>query len=109
MEIEAWHHRLLREKEALQALSEASRESRGAVTLDQQGVGRLSRMNAMQQQAMALEAERRRQIRLKRIEAALQRIDSGDFGYCAKCGEPIPESRLEIDPISPSCVNCTAI
>jgi hypothetical protein len=53
-------------------------------------------MDAMQQQAMAPGAERRRQIRLKRIEAALQRIDRGDFGYCAKCWSRSPHAGLMI-------------
>ena len=106
MNLKAWRDRLLQEKADLQTLSAGSRDAREAVTLDQQGVGRLSRMDAMQQQAMALEAERRRQLQLKRIDAALQRLENGDFGYCVKCGEPIPQSRLQIDPTSPTCIDC---
>jgi DnaK suppressor protein len=65
-------------------------------------------MDAMQQQAMSIAAERRRQLRLKRIETALRRIDQGEFGYCVHCGEEIPEARLSVDPTSPSCINCAA-
>lgn len=108
MDLELWRNRLLREKQELETLSDDAREARGTVTLDQQGVGRLSRVDALQQQAMAVESERRRRIRAKRIEAALARIDSGDFGYCVKCGEEIPEARLNADPTSPCCVACTS-
>jgi DnaK suppressor protein len=90
----------------LTALAESSRESRAPVTLDQQSVGRLSRMDALQGQAMALETERRRTAEKQRIQAALARIDSGDYGYCAVCDEPIAEKRLRLDPATPVCVDC---
>lgn len=101
-----WRVRLNTDKEELEALSRDSSEGRGAVTLDQQGVGRVSRMDAMQQQAMAQEAERRRQLRRRRIESALKRLDEGDFGYCVHCGEEIAKERLNFDPTVPSCVSC---
>ena len=90
----------------LTALSEVSAEGRKPVELDQQSVGRLSRMDAMQMQAMAEATERQRAIELKRIDAALQRLDAGDFGYCARCDEPIGEKRLQIDPATPFCIDC---
>lgn len=101
-----WREKLLSEKQELEALSEDARESRSAVELDQQGVGRLSRMDAMQQQAMAVASERRRRMRITQIEAALKRLETDDFGYCIRCGEPIPEERLTIDPASTLCVDC---
>jgi DnaK suppressor protein len=103
---EEWRARLIEEQRELDTLSRDSSEGRGAVTLDQQGVGRLSRMDAMQQQAMAQESERRRQLRHRRIESALKRLDDGDFGYCVHCGEAIAEERLNFDPTVPSCVTC---
>lgn len=75
-----WREKLLSEKQELEALSEDARESRSAVELDQQGVGRLSRMDAMQQQAMAVASERRRRMRITQIEAALKRLETDDFG-----------------------------
>jgi DnaK suppressor protein len=108
MNMEAWRARLLAEKQELESLSDDASHARGTVMLDQQGVGRLSRMDAMQQQAMAIESERRRRLRAKQIEAALSRIASGDFGYCVKCGEEIPEARLEADATSPLCVACAS-
>tara|TARA_R110001606_G_scaffold261355_2_gene409753 strand:- start:181 stop:528 length:348 start_codon:yes stop_codon:yes gene_type:complete len=79
---------------------------RGPVELDQQSVGRLSRMDAMQQQEMA-QAEARRKISdLARIEMALKRIAEAEYGWCAECGEAIAYGRLEIDPAAHLCISC---
>lgn len=98
--------RLLQWRAELENLSGLSEQSRSTVDLDQQSVGRLSRMDAMQQQAMAQATERQRQQDLQRIEAALKRIDAGDYGYCLQCDEEIPQKRLEIDPAAVTCVKC---
>lgn len=90
----------------LTRLSDMSKEARSTVTLDQQSVGRLSRMDAMQGQAMAQEAQRRRMLELQRIEQAFKRLESGDFGYCLECDAEIPLKRLEIDPTATLCVKC---
>ena len=66
--------RLLADREALLAASAASAGSRQPVGLDQASVGRLSRVDAMQQQATALAAERRRASALARMDAALSRL-----------------------------------
>lgn len=58
----------------------AGEEGTRTVELDQSRMGRLSRMDAMQSQAMAVETRRRRQIYKQRINAALKRIDKGDYG-----------------------------
>lgn len=83
-------------------------EWREPVALDQQSVGRLSRMDAMQQQAMADAEARRRRSDIARIDAALRRIDEGEFGYCLTCGEAIAEKRLEIDPMATRCIACAS-
>jgi len=93
----------------LMALAEASgatTEDRIPVELDQQSVGRLSRMDALQGQAMAAAIEARRTGRSKAIRAALLRMDEGEFGWCEECGEPIALKRLELDPIVTRCVSC---
>ena len=74
--------------------------------LDQASVGRLSRMDAMQSQQMAQELARRRQQQLVRIEGALRRIESGDYGYCSVCDEEIDVRRLTLDPTNTRCVKC---
>lgn len=92
----------------LQDQSGATEEARKPVELDQQAVGRLSRMDALQEQAMQFETERRRQQTLSRIEAALKRIDEDEFGYCIACGEEIDIRRLENDPTLATCVKCAS-
>jgi DnaK suppressor protein len=90
----------------LKQLSAISSESRQTVPLDQQSVGRISRMDAMQGQAMALATEERREQERARVEAALHRIETGDYGVCLKCGEEIELRRLELDPSTPFCLSC---
>lgn len=76
------------------------------VTLDQSSVGRLSRIDALQRQAMAQANLRRRDALRIRVGAALQRLDDGEFGYCTECGERISPARLSHDPSLPTCVSC---
>ncbi|MGD1876179.1 MAG: TraR/DksA family transcriptional regulator [Kiloniellaceae bacterium] len=97
---------MIARRRELQDLVESSADSRKPVELDQTRVGRLSRMDALQNQAMSLEAERRRKRELQRIEASLKRIEEGGYGYCVTCGEQIPLRRLELDPTLPICVDC---
>ena len=101
------HEKRLHEmhKEVL-ALSETTADARNPVELDQTSVGRLSRMDALQGQAMQLETERRRQVELQRIDAALGRVKDGEFGYCVICGDDIEPKRLEHDPTVPTCIGC---
>lgn len=87
-------------------LSNSSAQSRAPVTLDQQSVGRVSRIDALQGQALAQATERRREGRRVALEQALARIDDGDFGYCLDCDEPISLKRLEIDPATALCIAC---
>lgn len=100
--------RLDEKKRELEAMSEMSEEARAPVTLDQQSVGRLSRMDAMQQQQMAQAQERARKRDLVRIEMAERRLADGEYGFCSECGEAIAEKRLEIDPMAEKCVRCAS-
>ena len=94
------------EMDQLKHLSETAKDSRAPVTLDQQSVGRLSRMDAMQQQSMELATEERRQHRLAALDAALGRVKSGDYGYCLKCDDKIAAGRLAVDPAVTLCIDC---
>jgi DnaK suppressor protein len=76
------------------------------VQLDQQMVGRLSRMDAMQQQQMARASESHMRAHLSRVMLALKAMDEGEFGYCKSCDEPIGFPRLKVRPDSPLCVAC---
>lgn len=79
---------------------------KATVELDQQSVGRLSRMDALQNQAMAQATGARRTAERQRLVAALKRMDDGEFGYCEECGDEIAEARLRLDPAATRCVDC---
>lgn len=102
----AWRARLEAALAALDAEDALGREAQGVVTLDQQSVGRLSRMDALQGQAMARATAQRRAAQRARITAALARLAEGEFGYCTACGEPVAPARLAHDPAVPTCVAC---
>ena len=93
---------------ALSENSEQTRAARAPVELDQQSVGRLSRMDALQQQALNSANETRRQTEIAQLQAALDRIASGEFGYCEDCGDDIPFKRLELLPTTRFCVGCAS-
>ena len=103
---QAIEQRLLTRRQQLDQQDEDNREARGVVTLDQSSVGRLSRMDAMQAQAMAQASHRRRQLERQRIASALARLKQGDYGNCVHCGEPIAEQRLAFDPAVTLCIDC---
>ena len=105
-EIEQIRQKLLLMRSELKELEEMFRETSKPVELDQSSVGRLSRMDAMQAQQMALETARRRQHELAKLEGALRRIESGEYGYCLVCGEEIDVRRLSVAPTSTRCVTC---
>lgn len=104
--IEHFRQLLLDERAALEQLAQTGSEAAATVELDQSRVGRLSRMDAMQGQAMSVEMNNRRRERLRRIAAALERMESGDFGLCEDCGEAIALGRLEFDPAASLCIDC---
>ncbi len=108
LDLDSFRRRLEARREELKALQEISAGSRDAVELDQTSVGRVSRIDAIQQQQMALASERKRREELVRIDAALQRIADGSYGECLVCEEPIAEKRLEFDPSIATCIDCAA-
>lgn len=73
---------------------------------DQSSVGRLSRMDAMQQQAMAQASMQRLQLQRRRLAAALQRVQQGSYGVCCECAGAIGLERLLSDPAAPFCMAC---
>ena len=90
----------------IEAENVRGQEGQKTVTLDQQSVGRLSRMDALQNQAMAKATQTRRDVLAPRLRAALVRIDEGEFGYCEDCGDEIVPDRLRLDPAATRCVSC---
>ena len=106
MDLKGWRQRLLEMREELVAVAATGDSAASTVELDQTRVGRLSRMDAMQGQAMSQEAQRRRELELWQIAIALRRIDAGDYGFCIDCDAPIAEARLEVDPSASRCIAC---
>ena len=97
---------LLKQQDALIELQQTGSEAAAVVELDQTRVGRLSRMDALQGQAMSQQRERRREIQLNKIAAALRRIERDEYGNCTECGEEIAYRRLVFDPASTLCIDC---
>ena len=95
---------LLAKKQEVTDLLKANAEDAAPVELDQTQQGRLSRMDAIQQQAMAAETQRRRQRDVHLLDAALKRLDEAEYGYCVNCGEAIGTERLALDPATPFCI-----
>ncbi len=92
----------------LQSQDKTNADSRDTVVLDQTSVGRLSRMDAMQQQAMAKATRQNRATEIQAIKNALLRLEEGEYGYCEDCGEDIPAKRLELTPTAVRCVSCAS-
>ena len=103
--LEHFHARLEAIRAEIKTDLDASKEASGVVKLDT-SIGRLSRMDAMQNQQMALELRRRQEQQLQRIANALKRMDKGTYGLCGKCKQPIAEDRLEVSPDVVMCVRC---
>ena len=92
--------------EEIVAAGEAGEDAGRTVELDQARVGRLSRMDALQAQAMSRATSRRRSENILRIRAALQRLEDDEYGRCVRCGEAINPKRLELDPATALCIGC---
>ena len=108
LDLEKIRQRLLALQAELRGLAATGDAATATVELDQTRVGRLSRMDAMQAQAMSVEARRRREETLRRVAAALRRLDAGDYGYCSACDEPVDPRRLDFDPAATHCISCAS-
>ena len=78
----------------------------GVVILDQSSVGRVSRVDAMQQQSMAVSTRAKAEASLRKVLKALKRMEAEDFGYCGQCDEPIQFNRLKVQPQASHCLKC---
>ena len=99
---------LLARREELRRLAAEHQGDRQPLELDQTRIGRLSRMDALQMQAMSRETDRRRGVEIGKIDKALGRLAAGDYGYCVNCGEEIALERLEFDPATLICIDCAS-
>ena len=101
--------RLERLRQQLREELAGGSEAGATVELDQARVGRLSRMDALQAQAMSRETSRRTSVRLAMVDVVLARVDSGEYGYCDECGELINPKRLDVDPLVTLCIQCASL
>lgn len=104
--IASFKKQLLQLRGVLELATHQTETDRAPVALDQQSVGRLSRMDAMQVQAMSQAQQRKRETDLRNIVGALSRIEDGEFGYCTSCGEQIALKRLQVEPSVRLCIAC---
>ena len=107
-QLSEFKHQLLDIKNQLSLVLSGQHEKAEPVQLDQQSVGRVSRIDAIQQQQMAKAGEVQTSRRLILVNAALARFDSDDYGYCLQCDEPIARARLAIMPEAEYCIGCQA-
>ena len=105
-ELQRFKSLLLSLKAGSLEVDETGQQAEQVVELDQTRVGRLSRMDALQAQAMSVETGRRRRQHIIGIDAALERIRAGGYGDCFECGELINPKRLEADPVASLCIGC---
>lgn len=85
---------------------ESSTDAASAVEPDK-GLGRLSRMEAMQDQQLVMEMRRRKKRQLAEIKSAISRLEMGNYGSCIFCGEEISPERLEVSPEAQTCMRCS--
>lgn len=104
-QVEALTAKLRALEAELRATIDKGREGAQVVSLDEP-IGRLSRMDAMQQQKMAEAAKRQAELRLGQVQVALAAVADGEYGYCRSCEEPIGIRRLTARPESPFCLSC---
>jgi len=80
----------------------------GTVDLDE-SIGRLSRMDSLARQQMAIASKKRLESVMKRSRLALTSIQDGTYGTCQDCGENIPYPRLKNSPCAALCIQCQEI
>lgn len=101
------HQELTRQLRRLERSMKLTDEAARPVELDQTAVGRLSRMDSLQNQGLTKSLQERERIKLARLKEALARVEAGTYGVCPECGADIPFGRLSVFPEAPSCAACS--
>lgn len=86
---------------------QTTEEALKPIALDQTAVGRLSRIDSLQNQGLTRNLQEREQAKLGQVMTAFQRIEAGDYGLCVECGGEIRFERLEVFPETPTCTACS--
>ncbi len=102
--LQEWKARLLAARADIEALLAGHEEPRAQPESDQEVGDRSARAEAVLDHEMAAETTRRRHTELHRIDAALKRLEDGEFGDCVTCDQPISPERLALDPATPFCI-----
>lgn len=105
-EMEELRQELSRQLKKLERSMKVTDEAMNPVTLDQTAVGRLSRMDSLQNQSLTRNLQEREQVKLALIQAAFLRMEEGTYGVCVDCGGEIPFQRLFVFPEGPTCSSC---
>ena len=82
-----------------------TREGARPVDLDEP-IGRLTRMDAMQQQSLTRASRQGLDVRLRQVKAALEAMKGDEYGFCRRCDEPTGFRRLKVRPEAPFCIRC---
>jgi DnaK suppressor protein len=106
LNLSRFKNRLIALRQELDTVKKIGDQASEPVELDQTRMGRLSRMDAMQAQAISVASKIRREAKLKQVAAALERIEQDHYGWCIDCGELIAAKRLEFDPTTVLCIAC---
>jgi DnaK suppressor protein len=85
----------------------ATEEALAPIELDPTAVGRISRIDSLQNQGLTRNLKEREQAKLSQVVGAYQRIEAGTYGVCTECGGEIPFARLEVFPETPTCTACS--
>lgn len=104
-QLEDLHQALERERLRLEKHLQLTNEGSKPVQLGTP-IGRLSRMDAIQQQQMTKASRATLDIKLRQVRASLEAYRKGDYGYCRACHEPIGYPRLKARPEAPFCLSC---
>lgn len=105
-QVDELRRELTRQLEKLERSMRVTDEAMNPVALDQTAVGRLSRMDSLQNQSLTRNLQEREQIKLALIQAAFQRMEEGNYGMCVACGGKIPFERLYVFPEVDTCSAC---
>jgi DnaK suppressor protein len=105
-QITEFRDELERQLAKLEKSMTVSDEALKTVELDQGAVGRLSRMDSLQNQSLAKGLRERENVRLALIQSALRRLEAGTYGVCTECGSQVAAERLFVFPESGTCAPC---
>jgi DnaK suppressor protein len=105
-QLAALSEELDRQLAKLERSMEVTDEALRPVQLDQTAVGRLSRIDSLQNQGLTKNLREREQAKLGLLVHALERMEAGTYGVCVECGGAIPFERLFVMPEAPACAVC---